>query len=247
MASDSSGHTSTSCTRSQKGAPDCPLLGNLESSFRREFLLAAEEGRPSKNLLLFVGKVNLPTREQVVKLYIILRRLPGNYRLDKEVVAQIVAKHIMMYWRMANFSTSVVDIVGKRVLTEISCYQKLKKNTRKTEVEKKKKDKYVADLKMLFDIASKDLENRLKKDRLLVDQTLPLEKRELKLKEDLEFLRDQRGPRLGSIGCKDTVYTHKVEKKENRLDREAALQSQWKEEVKEKEATQRGVEEKAIE
>ena len=66
-----------------------------------------------------------------------------------------------------------------------------------------------------------------------------MEKRELKLKEDLEFLRDQRGPRLGSIGCKDTVYTHKVEKKENRLDREAALQSQWKEEVKEKEATQK--------
>ena len=199
MASDSHGHTS--CTRSQKGAAVCPLLGNPESSFRREFLLAAEEGRPTEGLLSFVGKVNLPTREQVVKLYIILRRLPGNYRLDKEVVALMVAKHIMMYWRMANFSTSVVDIVGKKVLTEISCYQKIKKTTRKTEVEKKKKDKYVVDLKMLFDIASKDLENRLKKDRLLVDQTLPVEQRELKMKEDLEFLRDQRGPRLGSIGC----------------------------------------------
>ena len=42
------------------------------------------------------------------------------------------------------------------------------------------------------------------------------------------------------------MYTHKVEKKENRLDREAALQSQWKEEVKEKEATQKELKRKLL-
>ena len=80
------------------------LLDEPESALRPEFLEAVSEGKQYK-VLSFKGKINVPTREQVIMLHLYLRKLPGHYNMSKENLAQIVTKYICMYWGMANFST----------------------------------------------------------------------------------------------------------------------------------------------
>ena len=63
------------------------LLGDPESVLKSEYL----ETDKQHEVLPFKGKLNLPNREQVVKLYLYQRKLPGNYRDSKERVAQHVA------------------------------------------------------------------------------------------------------------------------------------------------------------
>ena len=72
------------------------------------------------------------------------------------------------------------------------------------------KEKYKNDVKMIFDIASKEFVDRLQKNRLLVDRSQPVDKQKQKLEEDVAFLADPYGPRLGSMGPVDTKYAEKA-------------------------------------
>ena len=78
------------------------------------------------------------------------------------------------------------------------------------------KEKYREDVKKFFDIASKDLVDRLKKNRFLVDRKKQEENQKEKLNEDLAFLDDQYGARVFSMGSMDVEYADKVSNKENK-------------------------------
>ena len=135
------------------------LLGNPESVLKPEFLDTTKQ----YDVLPFKGKLNLPNREQVVKLYLYQRKLPGNYRVSKERVAQLVAADICTCWKMANFDTIKKQNIEKKIVREFEEYQNINKNKRDTDRERAVKEKYREDVKKIFDIASKDLVDRLKK------------------------------------------------------------------------------------
>ena len=75
-------------------APD--ILGDVESAFRQEFLQALRDGKDD-DVLPFKGKLNLPTREQVVKLFVVVRNLPGNHQKPKPYIAKLVCNHVLKY------------------------------------------------------------------------------------------------------------------------------------------------------
>ena len=202
------------------------LLGDPESALRNEFLEAASEGKLHK-VLPFKGKINLPTREQVIKLYLYLRKLPGHYNMSKENLAQIVTEHICVYWEMANFSTIQEKHIKKKVLKELVMWKTLHKNKRNTEIEQTKKTKYLQDVKLIFDVASKDLEDKLNKDRLLLDKTKPTEKQKERLVEDLAFLKDQYGPRLSSMGPIDSKYKAKTDNRVERMQKVSSREKKY--------------------
>ena len=99
--------------------------------------------------------------------------------------------------------------IEKNVIREWDEYLNVNKNKRETERELAVKEKYKEDSQKIFDIAAKDLEESLKKDRLLDDREKPVEKQKEKLEEDLAFLRDQYDARLFSMGAGDIKYTKK--------------------------------------
>ena len=163
----------------------------------------------------------------MVKLYLYQRKLPGNYRDSKERVAQHVAEVISTYWKMANFDTIKKQNIEKKVLKEFEEYQNINKNKRETDRERAVKEKYREDVKKVFDIASKDLVDRLKKNRFLVDKKKKDEKQKEKLNEDLAFLGDQYGARVFSMGSMDLEYADKLSDKENRLNKDSKAHENW--------------------
>lgn len=214
MAADSAGlSTNTSIQEKQ-----CPVLCSIEAILRTEFLKAASKGREGEmaRILFYGGKVNLPSREQVIRLFMFVRNLPGNYRIPKEFVTKIVTKHILVYWRMANYSTSVKDYTNRKVLKEIDKYKLIRKSKINTDDEKEKKKNIHRGHYINFYITSADLEEKIHKDQLLVDRSLPIEKRDQKLEAGMTFLKDQLGPRVGCIGPKDMLYSSKIEDKEKK-------------------------------
>ena len=99
--------------------------------------------------------------------------------------------------------------------------------------ENEKGGKYRENIGKLFNVASSDLVEKVRKDCLIVDRNLPLHKQELKLREDLVFIENQLGPRNGSMGSKDIVYSGKLQNRENRNKTFAERDINWIEEVKE--------------
>ena len=87
------------------------------------------------DILPFRGKLNLPSREQVIKLVLFTKQLPGNYHKSKTVIAQLVCDQILIYWNMANFATLTKQIVCNKIIKEWNEYQNINKNKRETERE----------------------------------------------------------------------------------------------------------------
>ena len=86
-----------------------------------------------------------------------------SFDLSKQV-STFVAK----YWRMAGFKTLVFFRIVGNVQKVIEAYQKILKNISRTSpTELEKREKYVEDIKKLFDIATPGLEDILKQDKFL--------------------------------------------------------------------------------
>ena len=78
-----------------------------------------------------------------------------------------------------------------------------------------------------MDVASKDLEDKLNKDRLLLDKTKPTEKQKERLVEDLAFLKDQYGPRLSSMGPIDSKYKAKTDNRVERMQKVSSREKKY--------------------
>ena len=55
-----------------------PLIRQPDSVLRPEFLQANQERKDDTDVLPFSGKLQLPSREQVLKLYLFYRAQPGS-------------------------------------------------------------------------------------------------------------------------------------------------------------------------
>ena len=112
---------------------------------------------------------------------------------------------------MANIPVMTHSFAKKKLLKIFEDYQQLVKHKkRETETEKSKREVFIKDLEKLFDIAAVDAEEKILKDRLLEPGARC---------EDIDFLKDQRGSRLGwiSVGKVDISYSVSLENKCKRI------------------------------
>ena len=195
-----------------------PLLGQPDSVLGPDFLVAVQGGKPYDDMLPFVKSNQLPTTEQVLKLYYYLREQVGrtNSHISQLELSKKVAGLVVPYWKMAGFKTLSSFRTVNHVKKAIDSYQKIIKNLSKTSPsEVAKREKYEQEIKKLFDIAALDIEEALKKDRILGkddDCTLYRESEGYTRRtEDLQFLNDQRGERKMIMGQRDPTYEQRVE------------------------------------
>ena len=107
---------------------------------------------------------------------------------------------VTKYWKMAGFQTMVMPRVEKNILKQVDMYNNINKHrARNSQTEILKREEYMAVLGKLFDIARQDLEEILKKDRLLAaddkDKRYRVKEGYTRKMEDISFLIDQRTER----------------------------------------------------
>ena len=100
------------------------LLGLPSSVLREEFILANELGKPDHDILLFEGPLVLPCKEQVLRLYLYYRDWAGKFNkaVSPNNLASKVAPHVIKYWSMAGFQTTVLERVKKNIRKEVDKY-----------------------------------------------------------------------------------------------------------------------------
>ena len=186
------------------------LLGMSTSVLKEGFVVASgKEDFNIKNWFPFAGKPKLPTKMEVIKLWYFLRVEVGkkNQWVKSGVINSVVAQVVEKYWAHAGNCWRTKNNLYKEVDKLVQQYQKLLKSRGRTDPKKYPKevearDQFLKSLYSLFDVAHPDLENILSQNRLLGN----LGVRE----QDLKFLQDQRGPRLGFMGGEDVQYGQKV-------------------------------------
>ena len=103
------------------------LLGHPDTVLRQEFILANQEGRPDAKILPFNGPLQLPCKEQILKLYFLYR-----------------AKQVTKYWTMAGFKTMTTPRVVSHITKQIEMYQNIiRSRTRDSQKEVNKREEYL--------------------------------------------------------------------------------------------------------
>ena len=189
------------------------LLGQPSSVLSNEFLQAVNEQKPDADILPFSRPMQLPTVEQVVKLYFFYKEQAGvrNSKVSQEDICIKVSAQVVKYWKMAGFKTMSEIYVRKNIKKEVEKYQNMNKNkNRVSQTENDKRMVYMGSVKKLFDIAALDLEEILRKDRVLGnDDECPLYRIKegyTRRTEDFAFLADQRGERKMEMAERDISF-----------------------------------------
>ena len=186
------------------------LLGMSTSVLKEGFIVASTKTDFNiSDWFPFVGKPKLPTRMEVIKLWYYLRVEVGkkNGWVGASVLNTVVGGVVEKYWLHAGSCWKTKSTLHREVDKLVKEYQSLLKskgcndpvkNAKKIEA----RDQFLNGLYSLFDVAHPDLEIILSQNRLLGN---------LGVKEqDLKFLQDQRGPRLGFMGEEDVQYGQKL-------------------------------------
>ena len=114
---------------------------------------------------------------------------------DESDVKCCLVKEVKQIWIKAGFPIIGDDKIKLHMIKLHMEYANLRKNSNVTAFKEK--------LNRLFDIADKDIENIIQSDKKRSDDSR---------KNDLEFLKDQRGLRKRYLGSEDRVYKQKVAK-----------------------------------
>ena len=205
------------------------LLGHPDSALREEFLQAHNLGQDEVDILPWSGPLQLPTIEQVLKLYFYLKEVKGkfNSHVSKSEVVNKVAKQVVRYWTMAGFDTVKMFDVVKNITKEVDKYEMLVKDkTKNSEGKVAKREQFKEDIKKLLDIASQSLEETLSKSKLLGKDDdctrYRQDKGYTRKTEDLAFLIDQRGERKMIMGVRDESFEKRVVSNKERKEKEKA-------------------------
>ena len=185
------------------------LVGSSTDVLKEDFIsacLSAEE-IDFKSWLPFSGKLQLPTKLEVLKLCLFIKDVVGkkNSHVNPGSINYTVADIIKKYWDMAGFETR--DRINREVKSVLDEYQGLlKSKSRMTEKCVKARENFLKTEDgnwQLFDISHSDLEKKLQKDRIRNNLGI--------LSEDLEFLKDQRTARKAHMTNLDAEYGQKKE------------------------------------
>ena len=119
-----------------KSDTEKPMLGQPDSVLKPDFILAAQEGNLDTDILPFSGPLQLPTVEQVLKLYYFIREHLGkkNSRVSQGDIANMVADMVVKYSHMAGYKTVVKFRIVKHIKKEIDKYQNIVKHKERTNV-----------------------------------------------------------------------------------------------------------------
>ena len=171
----------------------------------------------SSFLLPFSGKARLPNREQTLLLYFAYRDIKELKLSSKTDIAEMVAKQIVKYWHIAPIQTVSLPTIRTRILRLVDEHAVRRKHvSTKTATEEKKREEFMVSLRKLFDIANPNAEKEIQKDRFLVKKNSKGEIITKDREDDLNFLEDQRGPRIGWMAGRDKIYKQRTQDKEDR-------------------------------
>ena len=190
------------------------FIGTSTSVLKDDFVLSfqTDENFDLKSWLPFKGNIKLPTELEVLKLVLFLRDDAGrtNNWVKVEDIYKSVASVVQKYWDRAGFITKTgIDREVQKIHKE---YQKLKKDqNRQTPSCVKARENFLMvrndkdeRREKLFDIAHKDLEQKLQQDRIRGNLGVT--------DDDLNFLQDQRGERRSFMAEEDTEYISEEER-----------------------------------
>ena len=207
-----------------KSASSKFLIGQPSSVLDRAWMDALSSGslKTSPFLLPFAGKARLPTKEQTFLLYFAFREVKDLKMVSKAGVAELTAYEVVKYWVRAPIKTVSMPTVKTRIIKLLEEHDSLLRNkSRQSVTEVKKRENFKISMKYLFDIACPEAEKIIQQDRFLVKKdsmgNLITKDRE----DDLDFLADQRGARVGWMSGKDKVYEKRMGDKAIRNQKEA--------------------------
>ena len=189
------------------------LIGEPSSVLDPTWLEALHTGKlkESSKLLPYLGKARLPTKEQTLLLYFAFREVKELKLKSKDDIAEMTACEVIKYWSMAPIQTISMRSIKARILRLLDEHDALLRNkSRSSSTENKKREAFKESIKKLFDIASPNAEKVIANDRLLAKKdsmgNLVVKDRD----DDLQFLEDQRGPRIGWMSDKDKSCEKRV-------------------------------------
>ena len=201
------------------------LLGNVASVLDEAWVSRFNQENlddQSAIPLPFRGKPKLPTKGQTLKLLMFFKKSSRLKASSTGELANMALDEIYRYWKIANIPVVVHFHAKRKIVQLFNDYQKLAKSkSRDTETEKQNRATFVDDLEKLFELAAVDAEEKIRKDRLLEDDAKC---------EDILFLEDQRGPRVGWIDVEkvDLEYSESLQGKEARIAKNNELTSKEK-------------------
>ena len=110
------------------------LLGQPDSMLKEDFLQAIQLGKEYDDIQPWLGPLQLPTVEQVLKLYYYLREMEGkkNRWVYRAEVVNMVAGQVVKLWDMAGFQTVKMYNVVKSLTKEVEKYELIQKARSKT-------------------------------------------------------------------------------------------------------------------
>ena len=120
----------------------------------------------------------------------------------KSYIADRVLKELTKYWQHSNIPTQTDWWIRQGILSLNKKYEDLLKHIKRdTATENEKRERFVADVDKLFDIASPMAEKQLRKDQVLGMK---------KAKEDLMYRESQRTDRVAKMLNHDKIYDRNV-------------------------------------
>ena len=193
------------------------LVGTCTDVLRDDFVSAFKNDNKFElsGCFPFTGPRRLPTKMETLKLCLFMRDEAGkkNSKVSTSEIIRNVSQVIKNYWKMAGFDTKVR--IEKDISHVIENYQKLLKDkSRTSEKVLQSRENFKNDCAKMLEVAHPLLEHKLSIDRI---------RGHLNLKtEDLEFLEDQRGARVGWMDKIDEEFGNRVK---NCLKRKSASSS----------------------
>ena len=107
-----------------KSSSDHPLLGQPSTVLRQEFLQAHQEGGSDVDIFPFKGPLQLPSKGQVLKLYLFYRvETCSKNHVPANVTANKVAKQVFKYWNMAGYQVMVMPRIENHILKLADAYK----------------------------------------------------------------------------------------------------------------------------
>ena len=115
----------------------------------------------------------------------------------------VLREKLELLWRRSGYKVMSRKCFEGKLKSLINDYYKARRYKDDREAEVKKREEYIEASNLLFDCAAADVEEEIRKNRLLGED---------EKKEDLTFLADQRGERCMFLGRRDQKLDEKVAK-----------------------------------
>ena len=195
-----------------KKKEDALLPGQFTAVLTEEFVVATQtEGYDQQKVKLPFLSKQLPSQEEVIKLFLFLRQVAGpkNRFIQDVDLIQIITNVCKRYWEMAGFPTLTEKNIKEKLKKLVSVYREQKRNeSRSTEVMIARREEFRREVKKLFNIASQDIEKKLGTDWIRKNLNV--------VEEDLKCYEDQKTERKMILGALDKSYLTKTQARDER-------------------------------